>query len=193
MEDVTVSLLRFASLQHGGFRGRLVLTALFAALSFAKSGAAQEFGYRYYGSGGADPYSYAPAPGSYPAAYTTFNYQTNPFAVGYDLLAGYRPVYGGARPINGHEMIWTSDNGYVYRPTYSPDTQSSRIAWWGGPLVIDFPGTDRAKYYTSSGPVWELKPGMFTHNDVAPPLPPLVSLEPQAVAPAAVRSGPREF
>jgi hypothetical protein len=184
-----VNAYRFSTVVRGGFCACLVAVAL----AWATGAAAQEFGYRYYGTGGPDPYSYAPSPGTVPAVYSAYTWQTSPFSVGYDLLAGYRPIYGGARQPIGHEMIWTSDNSYVYRPTYSPNTSPIRAAWWGGPLVIDFPGTDRAKYYTSSGPVWELKPGMFTPYDVAPPLPPMVELEPSAAPPAAVRSGPREF
>jgi len=144
-----------------------------------------------YGGGGPDPNYYNPAPGAYPDVYSAYTWQMNPFDVGYDLLAGYRPIYGGARQPVGHEVIWTSHNGYVYRPTYSPNTTSSRVAWGGGPLVIDFPGTDRAKYYTSSGRVWEAqlgetRPGMFTPADVAPPIPLDAPARPS-------RSGPREF
>jgi hypothetical protein len=168
-----------------------VVAGLFATLAVvgvASRSHAQQYGYNYYGWGGPDPYAYAPPAGAYPAAYSTYNYQMNPFAVGYDLLGGYRPIYSGARQPIGHEMIWTGQNSYVYRPTYAAETSSARVAWGGGPLVIDYPGTNQAKYYTSSGPVWELKPGMFTLNDIAPPLP--IATEPSA---PRRTSGPREF
>ena len=202
------------------FLGRSVVRASFpgcvclAALLAGARGEAQEFGYGhyvggyynagdygmgFYGGGGPDPNFFVPASGAYPDAYYGYAWQTNPFAVGYDLLAGYRSIYGGARQPVGHEMIWTSHNGYVYRPTYSPDATSSRIAWAGGPLVIDYPGTDRAKYYTASGRLWdarpdetptgEVRPGMFTPNDVAPPIP-LGDVSP---APLPRSRGPREF
>jgi hypothetical protein len=184
-----------------GFSWCLAAAALFAAgradaqefgyVPYGYGGWSSVYGLGSYGGGGPDPNYFRPAAGAYPDVYSTYNWQMNPFAVGYDLLAGYRPIYGGARQPVGHEMIWTSHNGYVYRPTYSPNTTSTRVAWGGGPLVIDFPGTDRAKYYTSSGRVWEAplgetRPGMFTANDVAPPIP--------LDAPAKPTSGaPREF
>jgi hypothetical protein len=196
-------------LLHSVLRAGLPGCVCLAVLLSGDRGEAQDFGYgRYvggsysagsygtgfYGGGGPDPNYFLPAPGTCPDVYSGYAWQTNPFAVGYDLLAGYRPIYGGARQPIGHEMIWTSQNGYVYRPTYSPNTSSSRIAWAGGPLVIDYPGTDRAKYYTASGRLWEAQPGearpsMFTPNDVAPPIP-LDEISPR---PVPRSRGPREF
>jgi hypothetical protein len=34
-------------------------------------------------------------------------------------IYGY-PYYGSVRQPTGHEKIWTSPNGYIYRPTYDP-------------------------------------------------------------------------
>jgi hypothetical protein len=170
---------------------------------------------RYYGSGyygvgygsALDLNYYAQPVDNGPAVTSAYTWQTNPFGVGYNLLTGYRPIYGGARQPSGHEVIWTGQNSYVYRPTYAPNTTSSRATWAGGPLVIDYPGTDQAKYYTSSGRVWEAQtegaqPGMFTINDVSPPIPldnssakveVLKPATPQPAAPAPRNRGPREF
>jgi hypothetical protein len=86
-----------------------------------------------------DPYDVPTAPQLAPGGTPATMWQMDPFARGYNLLSGYRPVYAGARQPMGHEVIPTrpDGNGYVYRPVYAPSPGYHYT--YGGALVIEYP------------------------------------------------------
>jgi len=81
-------------------------------------------------------------------------------------IYGY-PYYGLVRQPIGHEKIWTSPNGYIYRPVYAPPA---------GQAVAPRPAAPRAYRATP-----------------ATPLPPAAGSPGQAAPPPPGESGPREF
>lgn len=160
------------------FVAHRLLSAVALCLSLFGLQAAAQAGYPYTGSGvyswssyGAmEPYAYyadfndqlypagGDAPDPYPERYRRLPTvemmmatRTRPFAGGYSLAGGYRPVYTGVEQPVGHEITMThGGNGYVYQPVYaSAPTQvytgsgSSYDGHYGSTrtLVINNPGT----------------------------------------------------
>lgn len=118
-------------------RRTLILTAAASMVGAATAAQAQSSAYYTV-----DPYDVSPPVGATPTYSVPTMVQMNPFAVGYNLLSGYRPIYSGARQPVGHELIGTHDNGvgyngYVYRPVYGPSPGYRYSV--GGALVVEFP------------------------------------------------------
>lgn len=107
-----------------------------------------------------------------PTAETLLLPQTQPFAVGYSLTGGYRPIYTGAVQPTGHQVTMThGGNGYTYQPTYDygngygygaaaapvgydgTGVSSGGVTGsGGGVLVVSNPGTPyESRYGTSRG------------------------------------------
>ncbi|MCE9606752.1 MAG: hypothetical protein K8U03_17820 [Planctomycetia bacterium] len=137
---------------------RLVFTsavAVIAVLGFQAAAQAQSGVY-----GTIDPYDFVPAAGTVPYVSTVPMFQTQPFAVGYSLSGGYRPIYTGVPQPIGNEIIEThGGNGYVYRPIYA-GSMSAMPQYYGSngyvnrgspgsALVIDNPGTPYESRYST--------------------------------------------
>ena len=152
----------------------LGVAAAFSCFTAASSANAQ---FPSYSS--IDPLDVPSPVGMAPSVSYGYNWQVDPFGVGYNLLSGYRPIYAGSRQPIGHEIIPTrpDGNGYVYRPVYAP-SPGYRYTY-GGALVIEYPQRHPtradAEFPTLGGPTMYVAPT---------PVP--APIEPRT-------SGPRDF
>lgn len=128
----------------------------------------------------ADPYDVPRPTVGRPTVSEPLLWQTNPWDVGYDLLAGYRPIYSGVRQPIGHEIVPTrpNGNGYVYRPLYAPSPGYRYTP--GGAMIVEFP---RQHPTTADAPF----PAVATPAAYFEPSPSESVLAPPR------RTGPREF
>lgn len=167
---------------------RGVATILAAVIGLGAATASAQSYSPYYGI---DPYD-VPTP-----AWATHRYsaptmlQMDPFGVGYNLLSGYRPVYGGARQPVGHEVISTqpNGNGYVYRPIYGPSPGYRYSV--GGSLIVEYPSVRYPAPAYLPADVPQVAPSTFElQPSPAEPSPPNA---PSRIAPSSSIGGPREF
>lgn len=92
-----------------------------------------------------------------PTAESLLAPQLRPFAVGYSLTGGYRPIYTGAEQPIGDQTIYThGGNGYVYRPVYEAAAYPVGYGGYtttgssGRAYVVENPGTPYESSYGSS-------------------------------------------
>jgi hypothetical protein len=85
-----------------------------------------------------------------------------------DFLLGY-PYYGAAKLPVGHEKIWTSPNGYIYRPLYQQ------------PPPPPAPTASQSHRQPPEAP------------QANPPPPPKPAPQPEAIPAPPSEPGPREF
>jgi len=92
-------------------------------------------------------------------------------------IYGY-PYYGAVKQPIGHEKIWTSPNGYIYRPVYAPPA---------GQVAAPRAAAPRPYRATPAAPA--LPPAAGSPGQPVPP-PPALS---KPAAPPPGEAGPREF
>lgn len=110
-----------------------------------------DFNDQLYPAGGDAPDPFPERTRRLPTVEMMMATRTQPFAVGYSLAGGYRPVYTGVEQPVGHVTTMThGGNGYTYQPTYAAaPTQyyAGSGSGYGGnygsarALVINNPGT----------------------------------------------------